>query len=401
MDYTKLPRPLVYKEKTTEEFMRDEWNEKLLDTMFAMLFQSMLDAENRMVECLNTAYYLCTIILLDDKPLWRKNEYFEKAFPSTNDYGMEIRSMTIGVTSVLLALLGVSEDKKYSTLMNTFLGSIPLKYRDKLLDAIGRINKRPTRKTFAPRKVDEAAVREVYDWGNWRNFTDDYDEKRIWGILRAVNSDEDGDKKILFAISKDAETFCSGERRIQVLNMLSDIDEGLFYSYHKEYFESEMEESAPEPSLDKELVEEVEQLRAENQQLRSRNDYYEDLQQAELTIEEQKKEIERLKKEIERLKQEIEQQKEKVYIPWKRVRIEMLNFLFAKLGKDADWITKNRKALPLARVYAVIMGDENPNGIRDDVGRVVYNEHSEKLNKDLEEINGYLQNIDKNWRISL
>ena len=394
MDYTKLPRPLVYKEKTTEEFMRDEWNEKLLDTMFAMCFQSMLDAENRMVECLNTAYYLCTIILLDDKPLWRKNEYFEKAYPSTNDYRYDIRSMTLGVTSVLLALLGVSEDKKYSTLMNTFLASIPMEYKDKLLDAIRGINKRPTRKSFAPRKVDEVAVREVYDWGKWRDFTDDYDENRIWGILRAVNSDEDGDKKILFAISKEAKTFCSGERRIQVLNMLSDIDEGLFYSYHKEYFESEMEESAPEPSLDKELGEEVEQLMAENQQLRSRNDYYEDLQQAELTIEEQKKEIERLK-------QENEQQKEKVNIPRKRIRIEMLNFLFAKLGKDTDWITKNRKALPLARVYAVIMGVEKPNGIRDDVGRVVYNEHSEELNRDLEEINGYLQNIDNDWRITL
>lgn len=139
-----------------------------------------------------------------------------------------------------------------------------------------------------------------------------------------------------------------------------------------------------------------------------------DCQQLQAIIDKQKSQIEKLHAEnaiIPQLQQKVsELQKqlsekqmeiETIEIPRQKIRIELLNFLFKKLGCDVAWMTKNRKVSALARVYAAIMGHNNPKALCSDVGRVTYIERPKELDSEIKEINTLLRVINEDWKIEL
>ena len=96
-----------------------------------------------------------------------------------------------------------------------------------------------------------------------------------------------------------------------------------------------------------------------------------------------------------------EEGNETIDSPRLKIRIALLNLLFGKLGYDSEWFTKNRKRLPLARVYAAILGHNHPRGFELDVGKVTYIERPKKLDAEIEEINKLLQVINPDWKIKI
>ena len=137
-------------------------------------------------------------------------------------------------------------------------------------------------------------------------------------------------------------------------------------------------------------------------------------QQAQTIIDEQKAQIEKLKAdnalipqlqqkvaELEKQLSEKQSEEETIEIPRQKIRIEMLNTLFAKLGCDTEWMTKNRKASALARAYAAIMGHKNPKALVPDVGKVVYNVRPPELDGEIDKVNKLLQDINNDWKIEL
>ena len=84
-----------------------------------------------------------------------------------------------------------------------------------------------------------------------------------------------------------------------------------------------------------------------------------------------------------------------------KVRIEVLNFLFAKIGYNTAWIKANRKQTAMSELFAAIMGLKNPKSIYEHIGRVQYAQKPQDLDVEIAEVNKLLQGINNEWRIAL
>ncbi len=73
MDYTKIPRNLIYRDrKGLNEFIEgNNLNAVIVDNMQDVDVLMMDDFEARALTCLNAAYYICTLILMEEHPEWR------------------------------------------------------------------------------------------------------------------------------------------------------------------------------------------------------------------------------------------------------------------------------------------------------------------------------------------
>lgn len=71
MDYTEVPRSLIYKKRTNLDDFGVRENDSLNGRLFNLMseyFLSIDDAKDLILQCFNNAYYLCTLILLEDFP---------------------------------------------------------------------------------------------------------------------------------------------------------------------------------------------------------------------------------------------------------------------------------------------------------------------------------------------
>ena len=109
MDYTTVPRSLIYRDRRSlEEFgVYDEGNimAPIADTMLHMVIIRHFDSENRTLWCMNTAFYICTMILLEKDPRWRISNYETIATPSWNYSQLDFKTLTLSLVVLLLAFL--------------------------------------------------------------------------------------------------------------------------------------------------------------------------------------------------------------------------------------------------------------------------------------------------------
>ena len=55
----------------------------------------------------------------------------------------------------------------------------------------------------------------------------------------------------------------------------------------------------------------------------------------------------------------------------------------------------------MSRIYATILGLNNPKGITNDVGKVVYSKRPPELDDEVSDTNKLLQAINTDWKIKL
>ena len=69
MDNTKVPRPLIYRERRSLEefFFFFSLNETLVDNMSNVYYMQQ-NFKERALKCMNTAYYICTLMLREKHP---------------------------------------------------------------------------------------------------------------------------------------------------------------------------------------------------------------------------------------------------------------------------------------------------------------------------------------------
>ena len=110
MDYTTLPRGLFYRErKSLEEFTKgNKLNTILVENMedFDFMFEG--DFAPNALLCMNAAYYICTEIMLEAKPLWKWSVYKEQSHCQSGPHYRDFQNITL--TIVYLLLQGCDRD---------------------------------------------------------------------------------------------------------------------------------------------------------------------------------------------------------------------------------------------------------------------------------------------------
>ena len=90
MDYTTVPRSLIYRERRSfEEFgiyEEDSIMRPLSDAIFDFDFIRAPNAEERARWCMNNAFYICTMFFLERDPKWRYDQYKRIATPEKNGF---------------------------------------------------------------------------------------------------------------------------------------------------------------------------------------------------------------------------------------------------------------------------------------------------------------------------
>lgn len=180
MEYTKVRRELIYKDKTDlNDFgVKEEGNinNYLFMQMRKMTLLRCGDAKNIALKCLNNAYYICTLIELEDFPDICMDRFEAKLLEESISFPEDVYQASMALVCVLLA----AYDDKYKksddlliesihhwTSSNKWLGS---SYHKSFEDIIGTCSSDGYTlppDTFTPRDIIEVIESiDIYIWIN-------------------------------------------------------------------------------------------------------------------------------------------------------------------------------------------------------------------------------------------
>lgn len=252
MDFTTIPRQLIYKDKySLEEITEiDEVNVQLIDNMLENKYFDIADAKQRVLRCFNTAYYICTLILLcDKKPEWNLQFYSNIAY--CNDKGNKIyQSFTLSLvyiflthtyyevncqkllerldfflkTNYIVAYDPFLKDYYYKDVCNDLLKNTP----DNMLIA----------EEFLPRAIDLDAFSDLYGTHfSWTKYTNYYKYDIMLDIVSSLGKTEEEQMLLCQHIDDDARKFY-GEDAIQyrenITNRMNRLKDAIHKHYHNE-----------------------------------------------------------------------------------------------------------------------------------------------------------------------
>lgn len=252
MDYTLFRRELIYKNRTSLEELADEHEEItfLIDNMLDNYYFSSADGKDRALRSFNTAYYICTLILLcESRPEWYFARYCDIAYCGVRN-NQVYQSFTLSLVYIflthtyyelpcekLLKKLEAFFDKFGNALIfnDPFLKNYT--YRDVCNDLLKNSPEDfLISEEFSPRKIDRDIFKEVDGPGDvWSKLTNNYDEKEIFKIVDSLGKDEEEKHILIDLISRDAKRYYNasgGYYHETVKPMLDKIDEMIYHEYN-------------------------------------------------------------------------------------------------------------------------------------------------------------------------
>lgn len=203
MDYTKIPHALIYYERRSLEefFASNPMNEKLVDNISEVYYMQK-DFKERALKCMNTAYFICTLIMKEFHPEWSFDTYCEIACCKDKDIDIH-QAVTLSLVYVYLKGIEDGKIKKLKSKLDDFLRS-PfrlIQYGDPLLNdysylsALNQVENGLTsysvdEKDFAFRFIDKDAVHDALSDSdfNWPKFTSFWDERRLRDIVMKLGN---------------------------------------------------------------------------------------------------------------------------------------------------------------------------------------------------------------------
>lgn len=326
MDYTKLPRQLLYRtRKSLEEFtINNKMNEYLVDNMLEIYYLQSSNFKERATACFNAAYYICTLIEVDEHPEWSLPKYFDIALCGQKDNKVG-QAISLSLVRVYMLHFGSKWNNKHKKLvdkLDVFLSNHWIQFGDPFLndytykDAFQQLNSYdvatspfpPTE--FALRIIDQEAIEEMQiAHFTWTQFTDYYKYDIMQDIVFHVGKSEDEMTLLVNSLRYDAERFYSQDNPYyeSVCNRLLEIEQNIYLHYHiaddQALIDSEIEDSRNQGDL-KPLLARIAELEA---QLNAQEQNVSDKREQKLTEDnqlekEQDQEIIRLKNDLEAFK---------------------------------------------------------------------------------------------------
>jgi len=313
MDYTTVPRSLIYRDRRSlEEFGvygDHAMNKEIAKVLRTFPIINGRYAETKALTCMNNAYYICTMALLERDPVWRISDY-EMISNDNNHLTLEMGYVTITLVYLYLCCL---PDGKGTHLID-FLDELrkvvrTYGYFEHIVENIAEDAELPANE-FAPRFIDKETVHDALavDGFNWVRFTNYLKERNVRDIVKAFGSTEEEKHNVVDMLRQASHGFylaSYNDYPEKVDKMLDTIDKEIFLEFNpneeREITEEDKAELIipidPEPyeARIKELEMEVESLTSENKELKKQ-------QPTERPAED---DIESLKQQISELKMEI------------------------------------------------------------------------------------------------
>lgn len=256
MDFTTLPPQLVYKKrKSLEEFTNNnETNECLVDNMLDIEYLQSFNFKERVTECFNAAYYICTLILVDKHPEWSLPKYYDIALCNQKT---NIISQAITLSLVRVYLFHFDNDwhkkhKKFVDKIDCYLNSNWLDKGDPFLNDYSFMNAFKqiysssvatasfSLSDFALRVIDQEAIDDLKIANfSWTNFTNYYNYKTMEDIVFSVGKNEDEMLRITNSLRRDAEDFYSKNSLYleTIHERIFDIEQDIHFHYHNSAIE--------------------------------------------------------------------------------------------------------------------------------------------------------------------
>lgn len=424
MDYTIVPRLLIYTDKSDLDFFDVDADGTLDALMFDRIQRSVIcgldGAANVVLNIFNNAYYITTLILMEKRPVPYFMSYVNISMSAGGDntYKRYFSAMTMAMVYNYLR----ASDKKFRENGNILLERIwkyhNEHYSDGQLDGDARFlffNNVLNQSELASSKVESGRFRPrgiLNILKNEKNvflFSDglEFLEERIAAIgvvprcvecydlliERCRRSGIVGMETTIAGLEERrallAKAYSAGGAVVEMDTRWGNedddwedvIDEGLIGGFPEEHLPS----SSPENN-------EVAASLAENRKLR------EELDDAKEEIVRLKSELDDAREEIVRLKSEQEEQEVNVEI---KPRAEVLNLLLKEAGYDTKRIKEERLTAGMVRLYRFILGQGAQSLLKKCIGKVTYRKKPEGIDEKVQDINKILNKINSEWRVQL
>ena len=293
MDYTEFPRELIYKEKASlkdfgvsnEMTIEHRFYEGLLKRPS---IKECFKKRETILRIFNNAYYLCTLILMDEDPRLSIDSYREIAENSerTIDWVNHFAPMTMAL--VYLELKGCRQECACGVrIFDEFLDDIyehDLDWDTKgasegkadFYELTGNDEQQYLKlpsdhPSFPPRTITIKSLGEAFDNDGYRHslrhFTYDYDMERIAEIFRYLGRTKEEKESLRDALKWDIESFCDEGRKYRFLAQL----DGMDFSLEERAVEQGMEARYSRALLEISIQEKkVHQLNKEISQLKQK-----------------------------------------------------------------------------------------------------------------------------------
>ncbi len=104
MDYTKISRDIIYSNRQELAYyvLRHDLLSIIVDNMQDLDFLNISDFEQRSLTCLNTAFYICTMAMMELNPGWRWSEYRELAYCEQKYHKEKYQVTVLSIVTILL-----------------------------------------------------------------------------------------------------------------------------------------------------------------------------------------------------------------------------------------------------------------------------------------------------------
>lgn len=184
MNYTKVPRKLIYRDRNSlEEFVADEpysinWELARLMRQYLFLRRKRNDYRDILLTIFNEAYYLTTMLLMDDNVLDNYYDYTTSIL-TQSQYPKETTKYIKGMVMALcyIYLETPTAEKPMLAIIRHYLRDSAKEFA--YLDSeVSRI-KHPSAKEFAPLKITEELLATI----DWKKQTDGFELERIREFL--------------------------------------------------------------------------------------------------------------------------------------------------------------------------------------------------------------------------
>lgn len=393
MDYTKVPRPLIYRDRSeVSDFLDGSFgsiglNKDFYDNLLERPFIDRVDdAAAVVLDIFNNAYYIATLIgmtLLPELDLKKYLEISHNGHDKSIEWVNHVSPATMAlVWNLLQCFKNDSASKRIIKKISAFYKDWDLlgspEGKEEFHSLLRNYKYEPPsteeRKDFlAPCAIDAKTVADAGEFlhnhnSDWGRLTDNFKDSRINELLSVCKNE---DERSLLA------TTLHHEKEI--------------HSHHVADIITTQKEVVLKP-MRKEMAESHEAQEWETVMARKEEN------------EKQEEKDESLKKECTNIDADADNLNEEENTTSKyplKLRIELLNHLLAQAGFPSAVIKENRLASNVVKLYHIILGEGANRLLKENIGKVVYKQKPDGLDEKVKEVNKLLIKINEKWSIKL